>query len=308
MDTKANQVPYNIPADAVWFITGCSSGIGKSMAQQLLAYPEYRVVATARNPSSLADLEGGDDRLLTTALEVTSKESRDAAVAAALAKFGRIDVFGNNAGQAFHSDSEQSCPEEERQQFDVNFWGPMELTRHAVRVMREENPKNGPIGGVIINVTSFVGFVSIPGCPFYCASKFALEGFTETFAKEVHPDWNIHFCLAEPGGVATAFADNRKFGVPHPAYQAPGTPTREFEAWAQNLSDMGFSTAEGTAKAIIEAVHGAKEGARGRIPLRLPTGSDSFHMIKSEVDNIAANLNEFQQVSLIPSNQVTAKA
>lgn len=163
------------------------------MAQQLLAYPEYRVVATARNPSSLADLEGGDDRLLTTALEVTSKESRDAAVAAALAKFGRIDVFVNNAGQAFHSDSEQSCPEEERQQFDVNFWGPMELTRHAVRVMREENPKNGPIGGVIINVTSFVGFVSIPGCPFYCASKFALEGFTETFAKEVHPDWNSRF-------------------------------------------------------------------------------------------------------------------
>lgn len=178
-------------------VTGCSSGIGKSLAEQLLAHPTYRVVATARKPSTLVDLDGADGRLFATALDVTVKESRDAAVAAALAKFGRIDIFVNNAGQAFHSDSEQPCPDDERRQFDVNFWGPMELTRHAVRVMREENPKNGgALGGVVINVTSGVGFLAIPGSPFYCASKFAMEGFTETFAKEVRPDWNSKFCCS----------------------------------------------------------------------------------------------------------------
>ncbi|KAI6375112.1 hypothetical protein MCOR25_003006 [Pyricularia grisea] len=304
MESKTNKTPYNIPTDAVWFITGCSSGIGKSLAEQLLAHPTYRVVATARKPSTLVDLDGADGRLFATALDVTVKESRDAAVAAALAKFGRIDIFVNNAGQAFHSDSEQPCPDDERRQFDVNFWGPMELTRHAVRVMREENPKNGgALGGVVINVTSGVGFLAIPGSPFYCASKFAMEGFTETFAKEVRPDWNIHFCIAEPGGVATQFINNVSFGPHHPAYEAPDTPARAFEAWVNGASTTSFSSAEGTARAIIEVVQGAKEGAAGRIPLRLPIGADAYHVIKAEVDSIAVDLEEFKQVSLIPANQ-----
>ncbi|TLS21162.1 uncharacterized protein PpBr36_10473 [Pyricularia pennisetigena] len=304
MDIKANKAPYNIPADAVWFITGCSSGIGKSLAKELLAHPTYRVVATARNPSTLADLDGSEGRLFTTALDVTVSESRDAAVAAALAKFGRIDIFVNNAGQGFHSDSEQPCPESERRQFDVNFWGPMELTRHAVRVMREENPKNGGApGGVIINVTSGVGFMAIPGAPFYCASKFALEGFTESFSKEVRPEWNIHFCIAEPGGIATKFQQNLSIGPRHPAYEAPDTPTRAFEAWLKAATAAGFCSPEATARALIEVVEGAKEGAAGRIPLRLPTGADAFHAVKAEVDSIAADLEEFKKVSLLPSSQ-----
>jgi len=123
-------------------------------------------------------------------LDVTSKSSIDAAVAAAVEKFGRLDVVVNNAGYTLSGDTENATDEQERQEIETLFWGPVRISKHAMRVMRDENPKTGQQGGVVLNVTSLGGFVGWPGAAFYHAGKFALEGFTESVAKEMRPEWN----------------------------------------------------------------------------------------------------------------------
>ncbi|TLD23720.1 hypothetical protein PspLS_06923, partial [Pyricularia sp. CBS 133598] len=301
MDFKANTLPYNLPDDAVWFITGCSTGIGKSLAKLLLQHPTYRVVATARKPSTLSELvvSGTEDRLLATALDVTSPESIDAAIAAALSRFGRIDVLINNAGYGLFGDAEACTREDELKLFETNLWGPVALSKHAVRIMREENPKTGSIGGVIINVSSMGGFITVPSHTFYHASKFALEGFTQGFAKEMRPEWNIHFCVAEPGGVQTEFGNNVIRDNRHPAYDAPDTPARIIEGYIANPESKKYwAKSEPTARAMIEIVTGAKEGAKGRIPIRVPIGIDAFTAVKAETAKISAELEEFKELSV----------
>ncbi|KAI6363636.1 hypothetical protein MCOR25_005816 [Pyricularia grisea] len=310
MDTKANKLPYNVPADAVWFITGCSSGIGKSLAKLLLQHPTYRVVATARKPSALSDLAipGTEDRLLPTALDVTSPESIDAAIATTLSRFGRIDVLINNAGFGFFGDAEASTREQELSLFETNLWGPVALSKHAVRIMRDENPKNGSIGGVIINVSSMGGFITVPSHTYYHASKFALEGFTQGFAKEMRPEWNIHFCIAEPGGVQTEFGNNVNRGIRHPAYEAPDTPARIIEAYIADPESAKFwAKADPTARAIIEIVTGANESGKGRIPIRVPIGVDAYVAVKAEAAKIAAELEEFKDLSMSTQNELSGE-
>ena len=124
------------------------------------------------------------------ALDVTSKSSVDAAIAAAVAKFGRLDIVVNNAGYTLAGDTENATEEQERQVFETLFWGVVRISKHAMRVMRDDNPKTGQQGGVVLNITSLGGFIGFPGAAFYHAGKFAVEGFTESVAKEMRPDWN----------------------------------------------------------------------------------------------------------------------
>ena len=124
------------------------------------------------------------------ALDVTSKSSVDAAIAAAVAKFGRLDIVVNNAGYTLAGDTENATEEQERQVFETLFWGVVRISKHAMRVMRDDNPKTGQQGGVVLNITSLGGFIGFPGTAFYHAGKFAVEGFTESVAKEMRPDWN----------------------------------------------------------------------------------------------------------------------
>jgi NAD(P)-dependent dehydrogenase (short-subunit alcohol dehydrogenase family) len=123
-------------------------------------------------------------------LDVASVESVDAAIVAALARFGRLDAVVNNAGHGMQGDTENAPEEDARRLLDTNYWGTVRVTKHAVRVMREENPKTGAQGGVIINVTSMGGRIAFPGNAYYHSSKFAVEGFTESLNKELRPEWN----------------------------------------------------------------------------------------------------------------------
>jgi NAD(P)-dependent dehydrogenase (short-subunit alcohol dehydrogenase family) len=123
---------------------------------------------------------------------VTSQSSVDAALAAALSRFGRVDVFVNNAGYTLYGDAENASDDDARLCVETDFWGMVRVvTRHALRILREENPKNeGQSGGVVMNVSSMGGRIGFPGNAFYHASKFAMEGFTEALSKEVRPEWN----------------------------------------------------------------------------------------------------------------------
>lgn len=169
--------------------------MGLSLAKHVAAHPTQRVVATARNTAALKGNLPESPRVHLVTLDVKSADSIKAAFDSAVAKFGRIDVVVNNAGYGLMGDTESFIVnaddlEKARGIVETNFWGTAQVSAHAIRVFRDENPKSGQIGGVVLNVTSIGGFAGFPGSAFYHASKFAVEGYTEGLSKEVRSDWN----------------------------------------------------------------------------------------------------------------------
>ncbi|KAF2192663.1 short-chain dehydrogenase/reductase-like protein SDR [Zopfia rhizophila CBS 207.26] len=273
---------YTLPTDAVWFITGCSSGIGQTLATYIASTTTNRVIATARNSSSLSFIPSTPNVLKLT-LDVTSQISIQTALTTSLQHFGRIDIFINNAGYGLMGDTEAVSDSDARAQMDTNFWGAVDITKTALPILREENPKTGQKGGVIIQVTSLGGRLAFPGNAFYHASKFALEGFTEAVSKELPADWNIHFCLIEPGGVKTNYATTSLASIaPHPAYTDPKLPTNVLRAYKSSPEAMkNWADPKVVVERLYEVVRDGVEGCnggKGGIPFRLPLGSDSWGM------------------------------
>lgn len=257
-------------------------------------------MATARKSSKLTELISQSERVLFVDLDVTSEESIDAAVNTAVSKFGRIDVVVNNAGYALQGDTESSLEGEgkaqARQVVETNFWGTARLSIHAMRVFREENPKTGQQGGVVLNVTSLGGFAGFPGTAYYHAGKFAVEGFTESVSKEVKPEWNIHFCLIEPGGTSTRFTDGGSMVwlAPHPAYTAPDCPARIMEGYIKNPEmKKTWTPAERVAGAMYQVVARAKP-----IPIRLPLTLGAWQVVKADIAACEKELDEVKDLSI----------
>ncbi|KAI1403796.1 NAD(P)-binding protein [Hypoxylon fuscum] len=290
--------PYNLPTDAVWFITGCSSGIGQSLVQHLIQeYPSQRVVATARNAASLrAPAIPDTPHVLKLALDVTSTASIDAAFAAALARFRRVDVVVNNAGYSLMGDAEASPAGNAgaRALFDTNFWGVVDVTKRALAVLRDVNgASGGQRGGVVVNVSSMGGVLASPGSAYYHASKFALEGFAASVAKELLPAWGIHVVNVEPGGVRTNYATTslQTMETRHPAY-AGGATGAMLDFMADTARHAAFAPADSVARGICEVV-----GSGRRIPIRVALGTDAYGLISQEVDKMKANLEAWREVS-----------
>lgn len=196
-------------------VTGCSQGIGRALCTLVLA-KGHRLVATARNPNTgLSYLPEctPSSRLLKLSLDVTSRSSIDAALNATLAHFGRIDVIVNNAGMFIYGNTENADEADGRALFETNYWGPLNITRRGVAIMRDVNPKSsscdGARGGVILNVTSVGGRVAVAGAAFYDAGKVGLEASTDCIAQELKPEWNIHLSCIQPGVVRTGFIAGR---------------------------------------------------------------------------------------------------
>jgi len=183
----------------VWFITGCSTGFGRALATLVLARGG-RAVVTARDKSRVADLvRGAEDRALALALDVTDQSQIDAAVKAAEAKFGVIDVLVNNAGYGYQASIEEGIDAEIRTQFDANVFGLFAMTRAVLPGMRARRR------GHIINITSVAGLVGFMGSGYYAASKHAVEGFSDSLAAETQP-LGIKVTCVEPGPFRTDWA------------------------------------------------------------------------------------------------------
>ncbi|PSN69959.1 retinol dehydrogenase 8 [Corynespora cassiicola Philippines] len=272
---------YSLPENAVWFITGCSSGIGLALATHLLTKPSIRVVATARDPSTLSALPPSP-RLLTIPLDVTSPASIESALSSAIEAFSRIDVLVNNAGYAITADTETAPPPAARGILETNFWGAAHLSQRILPIFRDQNPESGQRGGLVLQITSLGGRHGFPGNAFYHASKFALEGFSESVAKEMHPEWNVHFCCVEPGGVKTRWAETAlgggvglESGDRHPAYRDPDMPINQMLRYKKNPEAMKHWADTGlVVRGLWEVVSG------GHVPFRLPLGADSWGMQK----------------------------
>lgn len=183
---------------SVWFITGASSGLGRALAEHVLA-AGHRVVATARDVSALADLrEAHPDTALTVTLDLTAPATITAAVKAAQTNFGGIDVLVNNAGYGYTAAVEEGQADDVARLFETNFFGPVELIKTVLPDMRAQGV------GTIVNVSSIGARAMIPGGGYYSAAKAALEGLSGALRKEIEP-LGLRVMVVEPGSFRTDF-------------------------------------------------------------------------------------------------------
>ncbi len=182
----------------VWFITGCSSGFGRALAKEALAQGN-RVIVAARNTADVQDLTEGNENAFPVQLDVTKAGEIKAAVQAGLEKFGRIDVLVNNAGIGYFGAIEESDEAEVRRMFDINFFGLANMTTEVLPILRRQR------SGHVVNISSIGGLTSFPGLGYYHATKYAVDGFSESLAKEVEP-LGIKVLIVAPSGFRTDWA------------------------------------------------------------------------------------------------------
>ena len=186
----------------VWFITGASRGIGAEIAKAALAAGDL-VAATARDPRSITETFAPSDSLFSVALDVTNEASVAAAIAATIARFGRIDVLVNNAGYGVLGAIEETTGDEVRKVFATNVFGLLAVTRAALPQLRKQH------SGHILNLSSVGGYNAAgAGFGFYCSTKFAVEGLSEFLAVELAP-LGIKVTVIEPGYFRTEFLESK---------------------------------------------------------------------------------------------------
>lgn len=285
----ANERVYSLPADATWFITGCSSGIGKALAQLVASKPSHRLVATARNPNDLSYLPDNNTNILKLVFDVTSPNAISCVFKTSIEQFGTIDVLVNSAGYALSGDTESATEAESHEIMETNFFGTVRTTTAALPYMRE-----GGRGGLIMNISSVAGVCAFPGHAFYHASKHAVEGWTESVAKEVGQDWGISFCIVEPAAVKTNFeGHSKKNTAPHRAYADPKMPARMLQKYVDAGLKQGVGMEpEDVARVLYEV---ASKG--DKVPLHLPLSMNAFGLIKGAFESRLKALEEVKDVS-----------
>lgn len=244
----------------VWFLTGSSRGLGRALAQAILA-AGHRLVATARKPEELSDLVAAyGDRVRAVALDVTDAAAARAAVQVATTAFGRLDVVVNNAGYG-NMGSIEDLPEDDfRAQIETNFFGVVHVTRAALPILRAQRD------GHIIQISSIGGRTASPGLSAYQSAKWAVGGFSEVLAKEVGP-LGIRVTVVEPGGLRTDWAGvSMQIRPAHPDYEATvGAVGKAARAHA----DVMRGDPVRVAQAILQVA------AEPNPPLHLLIGSDA---------------------------------
>lgn len=242
----------------VWFITGCSTGFGRALARYTLDRG-YRVVVTARNPADIENFAvGHQESALVLALDVTKPTQIADSVAAAEARFGRIDVLVNNAGVGYFGAIEESDDSEVRRMFEINFWGLANMTRAALPGMRARR------AGHIVNISSMGGVRGAPGLGYYNATKFALEGFSEALERETAP-LGIKVLIVEPSGFRTDWAGRSANESAHPIADYDATAGARRRMIRGNSGKQPGDPVRAAA-AIVQAVEAADA------PLRLMLG------------------------------------
>lgn len=249
----------------VWFITGASSGFGRTLAEAVIDRGE-RVVVAARRREALSELAAVDEaRVLAIPFDVTDAVARKQAVASTIEKFGCIDVLANIAGRGSLGAVEEFAPDQLRGQMELNFFSAAELTREVLPHMRRRG------SGHILNLTSIGGLISIGGFGPYCASKFALEAWSEALADEVAP-LGLKVTLVEPGNFRTEFAGdaNMRPETQLEAYRPVIAPIEDF-LYGQNGRQPGDPGK--AADAMIAVVNDPDP------PRRLVLGADAYDVL-----------------------------
>jgi NAD(P)-dependent dehydrogenase (short-subunit alcohol dehydrogenase family) len=267
----------------VWFITGAGRGMGVDIAQAALA-AGYAVVATGRDPKKVAQAVGESDDLLAVALDVTDPTSARAAVQAAVERFGRIDVLVNNAGNFIAGFFEEISPEDFRAQLETNLFGPLNVTRAVLPVMR------GQRSGLVVTVSSTAGLVGGAFCTAYAASKFALEGWSESLTPEVAP-FGIRTMLVEPGFFRTELLTQESTSYAEPTIADYAERTQQtVTAWKGMNGLQGGDPAK-LARALVQLV------SQDEPPLRFVAGADAVAAIEQKAHDLLAQADAYRELS-----------
>ena len=268
----------------VYLITGASSGFGRALAQAVLERGESAVVLARRADALDAIVREYSSRAIAVGADVTDATSRELAVRRAIERFGRIDVLANIAGRGSLGACEEFSPDQLREQMEVNFFAAAELTRAVLPMMRRQR------AGHILNLTSIGGVASYPGFGPYCASKFALEGWSEALREEVRP-LGIRVTIVEPGAFRTEFAGTKNM---RPA--SPMSEYREVIAPIEQYLDGSDGKQPGDpARAALAMIAVVESDAP---PLRLMLGADAFALWESKLATMQADLNTWREVGL----------
>jgi NAD(P)-dependent dehydrogenase (short-subunit alcohol dehydrogenase family) len=261
------------------FITGASRGFGKIWTEAFLKRGD-KVVATARDVNSLNDLVNQyGDNILPIQLDVNDREADFAAIKKAKDHFGSIDVLVNNAGYGLFGSIEETSEKEARDQIETNFFGLLWLSQAVIPVMREQGH------GHIIQLSSILGLITLPVLGLYNASKFAVEGLSETLAAEVK-GFGINVSLIEPNGFSTDWAGAS-------AFHTQGMP--EYDqlkaAFQEGLTDDAFGIPEATTGAVLKLVDSENP------PLRLFLGKVAYPWVKQVYDGRLAEWDQWNEVA-----------
>lgn len=268
----------------VWFVTGASRGLGLSLVKQLLQQG-HQVAATSRSAEALRTaVEAKEEDFLPLQVDLTNEEQVGEAVKQVVSHFGKINVVVNNAGYGLTGSLEELSDQEARQNFEVNVFGTLHVIRKVMPYLRQQQ------SGHIFNISSIGGFFgSFPGWGIYCATKFAVEGMSESLAEEVKA-FGVKVTIVSPGYFRTDFLSSNSLVVPqHPieAYKS----VRESQDMHQN--SLNGNQAGDPEKAVVAIIRIASEQ---NPPLHLFLGEDAYQMAYNKMKAVELELERWKEV------------
>ena len=267
----------------VWLVTGAGRGLGMEIAKAALA-AGHAVVATGRDAAKVAAAVGDHDNLLAVALDVTRAQDAQAAVEAAVAKFSRLDVLVNNAGNFFAGFFEELSPEQVRDQIETLLFGPMNVTRAVLPAMRAQR------SGLVVTISSTAGITGQLFCTAYAAAKFGIEGWMESLTPEIAP-FGIRTMLVEPGFFRTELLTTDSTTYAHPTIPDYAAQAKEIvAAWKSMDGKQGGDPAR-LANALVQLA------ALQEPPTRFAAGADAVQVFEAKAQTLLAQARAHHELS-----------
>jgi NAD(P)-dependent dehydrogenase (short-subunit alcohol dehydrogenase family) len=267
----------------VWFVTGAGRGMGVDIARAALA-EGHAVVATGRNPEKVAAAVGAADEVLAIKLDITDPADAAAAVQTAIERFGRIDVLVNNAGNFYAGYFEEISPDHFRAQLETNLFGPLNVTRAVLPVMRAQR------SGLVVTMSSTAGIAGQEFVSAYAASKFGLEGWLESLTPEVAP-FGIRTMLVEPGFFRTDLLEDTSTTWPEPSIDDYAERTRQtVVAWQGMNGKQGGDPAK-LATALVQLA------GQDEPPQRWAAGADAVETVEQKARELLAQVGAHRDLS-----------
>lgn len=267
----------------VWFITGAGRGLGLDIAKAALA-AGHAVVATGRDSAKVALALENHPNLLCLKLDVTRLEEANAAVDAGVARFGRIDVLVNNAGNFYAGFFEELSPEQVRNQIETLLFGPMNVTRAALPVLRQQR------AGLVLTISSTAGMVGGMFCSAYAAAKFGIEGWMESITPEVAP-FGIRTMLVEPGFFRTELLSAGSTTYALSSIPDYAERTKETVAAWSSMDDQQGGDPSKLARAIVQL------GELDEPPTRFAAGADAVQTFEAKAKLLLVQANAWRDLS-----------
>ena len=267
----------------VFLVTGAGRGMGVDIARSALA-AGHAVVATGRNPERVSAALGTHEDLLVVALDVTDPAGARTAVEAAVERFGRIDVLVNNAGNFYAGFFEEITSQDFRAQVETTLFGPLNVTRAVLPVMRSQR------SGLVVVISSTAGITGLEFCSAYAAAKFGLEGWTESLTPELAP-FGIRTMLVEPGFFRTELLTPESTSYAEPSIEDYIERTKQtVTAWSGMNGQQGGDPAK-LAEALIQLID------TGEPPLRWAAGADAVQTLEQKARTLLDQADAYRELS-----------